>query len=151
MPDGPFWGAYMLLAERLWPERWRGQLARKYLLAIGFQESAFSKRRQEPVGPARSFWQIEPATLLLLFEHKAVEDALKAIARELHIGDRFAIDGSELWAAACARALLWTDPFPLKDSEEEAWRIYLRTWRPGKPKPERWPLSWRWAEEALGE
>lgn len=36
-------------------------------------------------------------------------------------------------AAGLARLLLWSDPgrLPSEDDVEGAWRLYLKTWRPG--------------------
>ena len=44
-------------------------------------------------------------------------------------------------ACAAARLLLFTDPrrLPALGDADDAWRLYLRTWRPGRPHRATWP------------
>jgi hypothetical protein len=50
------------------------------------------------------------------------------------------LDQDDVLAAAFARLLLWSDPasLPRIGDAESAWALYLRTWRPGKPKRDSW-------------
>jgi hypothetical protein len=52
-----------------------------------------------------------------------------------------AIEHDDVLAAAAARLLLFTDPraLPGLGDEAEAWRCYMRNWRPGKPHRTTWP------------
>jgi hypothetical protein len=52
-----------------------------------------------------------------------------------------ALERDDVLAFAFGRLLLWTDPKPLPGEHDAAsgWDLYVRTWRPGKPHPERWP------------
>ena len=48
---------------------------------------------------------------------------------------------NDVLAAGFARLLLWADshPIPRVDAtHEEAWQCYVRIWRPGKPRRDRW-------------
>jgi hypothetical protein len=47
-------------------------------------------------------------------------------------------------ACALARLLLCTDPHPLPavGDRDRAWDLYLRLWRPGRPRPDDWPASY---------
>jgi hypothetical protein len=51
------------------------------------------------------------------------------------------LERDDVLAAGFARLLLFSDPRPLPDVSQqyEAWDLYLRTWRPGKPHPHTWP------------
>ena len=51
-----------------------------------------------------------------------------------------ALEYDDVLAAGVARLLLWTDPkaLPPVGDVDAAWALYLRTWRPGKPKPDSW-------------
>ena len=120
--------------------------ARIMLLAIGLQESRFIDRRQLvgnpplPTGPARSFWQAElgggmirgvrlhPATArhaAVLYRHAGVPASDASIWS--------AVESDDVLAAGLARLLLFSDPAPLPQPDDEpgAWDLYLRTWRPG--------------------
>jgi hypothetical protein len=63
-----------------------------------------------------------------------------------------ALERDDVLAAAFARLLLWTDACPLPALGDWAggWDYYLRTWRPGKPKPDKWPGLYRQAVDAAG-
>jgi hypothetical protein len=58
-----------------------------------------------------------------------------------------AIEEDDVLAAAFARLLLWTDAgrLPALGDADGAWRLYERTWRPGRPHPETWPDFYRQA------
>lgn len=116
------------------------------LLAIALQESQGEKRRQIGGGPARGFWQFErDGGVAGVIAHHASRPAIGAVLDVLrypvYAEDCYrAIEHNDVLAACFARLLLWTDPRPLPahDAPDEAWDLYMRTWRPGKPHPERW-------------
>lgn len=120
--------------------------ARVLLLAFGLQESRFEHRDQlekggknTALGPALSFWQFERAGGVLgVLQHKAsrihavrICTARGVAADSRSVWERMATD--DVLGAAFARLLIWTDPIamPAPTDEEAAWRLYLRTWRPG--------------------
>lgn len=136
------------------------ELAEKYLLAIGLQESRLLETLQRASGGrpmptlARGFWQFEKGggvrgvlthgstvwfrQLLLEADWPLTEDALHyALAYNQHL------------AASAARALLWTDSQALRDQEGYAWEYYKRVWAPGKPKPATWGAFWQEAQLVL--
>lgn len=137
------------VALRLLPQRMDSAQARVMLLAIGWQESAFVRRLQVG-GPARGYWQFERGG--------GVVGVLRHMASALHARDicerrgvlptasaaYLAIAHDDVLAAAFARLLLWTDPMPLPAIGDQAggWSLYSRTWRPGKPHPDRWPANY---------
>lgn len=51
---------------------------------------------------------------------------------------------------ALARLMLWDNPKPLPALGDcnGAWTYYNETWRPGRPRPDAWPVNYR---EALSE
>lgn len=132
-------------AFQLLPERMKSVEAELILLAIGLQESRFTHRRQIG-GPARGFWQFERGGGVAgVIRHPVSrEHALKAChARSVspvpeQVYQRLETD--DVLAAAFARLLLWTDParLPKVGDSVQAWDLYLRTWRPGKPHPDTW-------------
>lgn len=124
--------------------------ARVMLYAIGLQESRFIHRRQivrgKPIGPAKGFWQFErlggckgvvshPASRYWM--HKVCE-ARGVAFNATAIWHRIQTD--DVLAAAVARLLLFTDPkrLPAIEDADDAWRLYIRTWRPGKPHRSTW-------------
>jgi hypothetical protein len=145
-------------ALALLPPQLDSREARIMLLAIGLQESRFMHRFQKVVGqpyvkgPARSFWQFELGS-------QASRGGVWGVV--LHDASRFwvshlcakrdvpfrpdaihqAIENDDVLAAGLARLLLFTDPRKLpavNAPPEEAWQLYLRTWRPGKPHRHTW-------------
>lgn len=142
----------------LLPLRMDSLKARTMLLAIGLQESGFTLRRQMGDGPARGFWQFERGGGVKgIYNHSASTGHLHnlCLARDVPfdvptIWARLETD--DVLAAGCARLLLFTDPYPLPEADDAgtSWDLYLRTWRPGKPHPERWLINHRAARAALG-
>lgn len=140
------------------------------LLPIGRQESLFQHRVQVR-GPARGFWQFEqgtPATrggVTGVFLHHATAGLARAAAVVRGVDATpaavyHAIAADAVLAAAFARLLLWTDPYPLPDIGDAlgAWNLYLRTWRPGAytngTPAQRDALQRKWNgfyNEAMGE
>jgi hypothetical protein len=126
--------------------------ARVMLLACGAQESRFMFRFQKVAGqpyvkgPAKGFWQFERGGGVL---GVLMHDKTKFIAKEACAIRNVAPNSHDVWAqietddvlaAAFARLLLWTDSqkLPACNDAKNAWELYLRTWRPGRPHPETW-------------
>ncbi|MFY1903290.1 hypothetical protein ACOTBZ_26755 [Achromobacter xylosoxidans] len=141
----------------LLPARMDTAEARVMLLAIGLQESRFTHRRQIG-GPARGFWQFEKGTRASrggvwgVFLHAASKGHLAALCKARSVvcdpdAIYAALEYDDVLAAGVARLLLWTDPkaLPPVGDADAGWALYLRTWRPGKPKPDSWPDLYRQA------
>lgn len=140
--NGPAAEALLLL-----PAKMTSPQAEVMLLAIGLQESRFTHRRQIG-GPARGFWQFEKGGGVVgVLRHPSSKDiavrvcdarGVAPVAEQVYQR----LEHDDVLAAAFARLLLWTDPGKLPELGEadSAWRLYLRTWRPGKPHPGTWPL-----------
>lgn len=130
---------------RMFPANYDSVKARLMLLTIGLQESRLEARKQVG-GPARGLWQFERGGGVRgVFKHPSTEkraveicDALQVPATVEEVYQTLQYD--DVLAAAFARMLLWTDPFPLPElgEVEEAWLLYERVWRPGKPHHETW-------------
>lgn len=125
--------------------------ARVMLLSIGLQESRFEARYQklnDPTkkGPARGFWQFEQGGGVKgVMNHSATSGHAHRICLERDVPfqpqsvwARLEID--DILACCFARLLLYSDPKPLPELEDRdaAWNLYVRTWRPGKPHPDKW-------------
>ena len=132
--------------------------ARVMLLATGLQESRFEYRRQMGNGPARGFWQFERGGGVKgVFTHHASTGHLYNLCKARGVPFDIpaiwaALETDDVLAAGVARLLYYTDPKPLPevDDAEGSWKLYLRTWRPGKPHPETWPGYHQQAREAMG-
>jgi hypothetical protein len=118
-------------------------LAQKILLAIAGQESGWLEREQID-GPARGFWQFErPGGVRGVMNHIMCKSRLEAFCAKMEIPfDEYTIFEAIAWcdplAYVMARLLLWTDPGPLPTDADTVWELYVRCWRPGKPKPLTW-------------
>lgn len=143
-------------ALRLLPDRMTSHAATVCMLAIAYQESAMQHRRQIG-GPARGYWQFEQGGGVRgVLNHSASKPAIRSVLTALDYDPAstpaecyVAIEHNDVLAAAFARLLLWTDPAPLPTTADAAWALYLRTWRPGKPHPEKWAMNYQKAKEAL--
>lgn len=143
-------------ALALLPARMSSPSAEVMLLAIGLQESRFSHRRQVG-GPARGFWQFEQGGGVRgVLRHSASREHALAVCRIRNViateGAVYAaLEHDDVLAAAFARLLLWTDPkaLPALGDEQAAWDLYLRVWRPGRPRKEKWAASWSSAQQAM--
>lgn len=114
--------------------------ARLLLVTFALQESEGKYRRQHGNGPARSLLQGELGGGLVhgVRTHSATRAAAASLyfARSVPANDRAiwnAIEHDDVLAFGLGRLLLYSDPLPLPDvgDVEKAWRLYLRTWRPG--------------------
>lgn len=139
--------------------------ARVGMLVIGLQESRFEHRRQlvgsppRPVGPAKSFWQMERGggclglvTHPMGIKHMRPACATAGVAfTSLAIWNAIEVD--DVLAATAARVLLYTDPRPLPQvgDAQGMWGYYINVWRPGKPHRQTWNGFYAQAvrEEAL--
>lgn len=123
--------------------------ARVLLLAITLQEADAIHRVQFGGGPAHGLWMMEEnGGVRGVMQHPASRDFALSICSTRHlVFDRYAvwqaIVQDNILAAAFARLLLWTDvrALPDVDRADDAWQIYLRLWRPGKPRPLDWPTN----------
>lgn len=143
-------------AFQLLPVKMDSPLARVILAAIGYQESKYQVRIQYGNGPARSYWQFENGRLAGIngvLTHRSSAELAKRVCSARGVApERVAVwkamETDDVLGAAFARLLMYTDPFPLPDTAEEAWEMYAkRLWRPGKPHPENWPASWAFGLE----
>jgi hypothetical protein len=129
-------------AVRLFPFQ-DSPLAQKILLAIAGQESGWLEREQID-GPARGWWQFErPGGVRGVMTHMVSKRPLEAFCDQMEIPfDEAALFEAIAWndglAYAMARLLLWTDPAPLPVTSEGVWALYLRTWHPGRARPQTW-------------
>jgi hypothetical protein len=128
--------------------------ARMALLAIGHQESGFTRRRQFGGGPARGLWQFEPNGVEGVLSHArtarvAYEMCVDCLVQPTVMAVHEAIEFHDVLACGFARLLLWSDPVPLPTSADGMWALYLRTWRPGKPHRDRWDRSWEVAANVV--
>ena len=126
--------------------------ARVMLITICLQESGLIHRRQMGSGPARGLPQFELGTrqsrggVWGVYLHDASRFWLEQLCASR--GVRFLpeiiwgeMERDDVLAVGVARLLLFTDPkrLPDVDDVDGSWGLYLRTWRPGKPRPDTWP------------
>lgn len=147
-------------ALRLLPHEMSSDEARINLLAIGGQESGFETREQYGGGPAHGYWQFELGSeashggVWGVYLFPTCQAPLQYVCQRRDVAfDPEAIYESllhdDVLAAAVARLLMWTDPYPVPTQQDDAWHMYCdRTWRPGKPRPDDWPGNWSKAEQA---
>lgn len=134
---------------KLLPMKMDSPFARINQAAIGQQESGYLVRRQYGNGPARGYWQFEEGGGVKgVMEHKATAELARSVchARGIPFVRRTvweALETDDVLAAAFCRLLMWTDSGKLPTSEADGWAMYARTWRPGRPHPEKWPASWK--------
>ena len=135
---------------KLLPAKMDTHFARANQAAIGYQESdGYLTRRQYGNGPARGYWQFEEGGGVKgVMEHKASAELARSVchARGVPFVRRTvweALETDDVLAAAFCRLLMWTDSGKLPTNEADGWAMYARTWRPGKPHPEKWPASWK--------
>ena len=149
-------------ALKLLPQRMTSKEALVMLYAIGLQESRFQHRFQivqgKPgaKGPARGYWQFERGGGCAgVIRHNSQRYWIHTICedRGVPVTQRDlwnAIEKDDVLAAVAARLLLFTDPkkLPALGDKDGAWKLYIRTWRPGKPHLKTWNACY---EAALKE
>lgn len=132
------------------------------LLAVGLQESGLCQRCQiidgGGAGPARGLWQFERGGGVLgVLTHPATRAHARKVCEVLSVQPDSravweALEHNDVLAAAFARLLLYSDPLPLPGRNDMvgSWRLYaLRTWRPGRPHPGRWPDNFQRARRCV--
>ena len=134
------------------PSKMRSREARVQLIATGLQESELAHRYQIVAGkpgvkgPARGLWQFEKGGGVRgVLTHKSSAGLAKEIQAAMGHGVGIdaayeALEKDDVFAAVLARLLYYTDRYNLPEvgQTQRAWNLYERTWRPGKPKPEKW-------------
>jgi len=147
-------------ALSLLPARMDSEVAAVVILAICLQESELQHRRQmgytsaQP-GGARGYVQLERIGSDEVLRHPASQAAARVVCLTLDYEHEdlddvwLALEHNDVLAAAWARLALWRHPSPLPSDQDEAWENYLAIWRPGHPRPERWPASYGRAVEAV--
>ena len=134
---------------KLLPDKMDTLEARRQQAAIGWQESKYLTRVQYGGGPAHSYWQMEETGGVKgVMEHKSTSELARSVchARGVPFVRRTvweALETDDVLAAAFCRLLMWTDSGKLPTSEADGWAMYARTWRPGRPHPDKWPASWK--------
>lgn len=152
-------------ALALLPSAMSSPEARVGMYAIGLQESRLKHRRQlvgnppKPTGPAKGLWQFErgggckgvvthPASRYWMHRvctRQGVPFNATALWNQLEHDDGL--------AAVAARLLLFTDPrkLPALGDAKGMWNLYIRTWRPGKPKRKTWGAFYAQALRLVNE
>ena len=134
---------------KLLPLKMDSPFSRINQAAIGQQESGYLVRRQYGNGPARGYWQFEEGGGVKgVMEHKSTAELARSVchARGVPFVRRTvweALETDDVLAAAFCRLLMWTDSGKLPTNEADGWAMYARTWRPGRPHPDKWPASWK--------
>lgn len=149
----------VLPALKLLPAAMNSVEALVMLVAIALQESGLEHRwqvidakRPDKKGPARGLWQFELGTkesrggVWGVYLHEASRYWLAQVcaARGVPFQPRaiwLALETDDVLACLVARLLLFTDPkrLPSVTDSAGAWTLYrVRTWRPGKPHPQKW-------------
>lgn len=135
-------------ALRLLPDVMDSPEARAMVIAICLQESEL-KHRMQMGGPARGYAQFERGGGVYgVLTHSASLDFAHAACKALDIEpESYAVHEAmafnDILACVFARLLLWTTPMhiPRENESHRAWKMYLSTWRPGKPRPEKWAAN----------
>lgn len=142
-------------ANYLLPEKMHSETADLLLLGIGFQESRLIYRKQIG-GPARGLLQFELAGVQGVLQHPATREHILRILKLLNYDfapatSHEAITHNDILAFVYGRLNLWWDPKPLpaKDDVAALYDYYIRTWRPGKRRPEAWGVSYAQAMEVF--
>lgn len=146
-------------AYSLLPKKLNSKEADVLLFSFGFQESDFEARQQiikkdgklVEAGPAVSWWQMEKGGGIIgVLTHAASKEMAKAVCAARGVratSDAVweAMKKDDVLGAAFARLLIYTNPFKLPKIGDSAaaWELYLREWRPGKPKPQKWAKSYQ--------
>ncbi len=147
---------YIVPGLKLLPEKMDTVKARAQLVAIGFQESGFTSRKQVG-GPARGLWQFEKGGGIVgVLNHPSTCKIIQGVCERIVLPPYAdlcygAVAYHDALACCFARLLLWTSPMSLPDRDEmdKGWLLYLTTWRPGKPRPEDWPENFKRAWEMV--
>lgn len=155
-----FWTECVIPGLAMLPMKMGTVEAQVMLIAIALQESELAIRHQrvqgkpDAKGPARGLLQFEKGTpksrggIWGVYLHQSSSGTLKDVcdargiafdADSIYAG----VEADDVFAVAVARLLMWTDskPLPKVGDTMGAWECYERIWRPGKPKPAKWPRN----------
>jgi hypothetical protein len=138
-----------VVAHLAWPQPRERELL---LVAIAIQESALKHRRQQPSGPARSYFQIEsPTAYDCCTRCIPARRFLQELGVKTMMISPESLEHNDLAACAIAAGILRLHPgrLPELGDHDGAWQYYLASWRPGSPRPASWPASYREAWMAL--
>jgi hypothetical protein len=126
------------------------------LLAIAGQESAWQNIGQSGGGPGRGPFQFEPETCLEILNNVATSRPAEIVCAALSVAPTEGAVYSQIiaqpsLATAFARLDLYANPRPLPQlgDRQGAWLYYMDTWRPGKPRPDDWPVNYQAALAAI--
>lgn len=125
--------------------------ARHQLAAIGYQESKYATRVQYGGGPAHSYWQFEKGGGVKgVINHAATAVLAESVCKSRGVPFNAqavweAMATDDVLGAAFARLLMYTDSVPVPTTMQDGWSMYVRTWRPGKPRPDEWVEAWAYA------
>ena len=150
-----FYRGALLPALALLPQRMRSLNAERMVIAICLQESRLIHRRQLGGGPARGLAQFErDGGVAGVLRHTTTRELAEDVCAARRVAPMASavydqLEHDDVLAAAFARLLLWTDPYPLPTTEPNGWSLYMRTWRPGKPHIRTWPGFWTAADRFL--
>lgn len=132
----------------LFPEPWRSDEARAFILAIALQESELKHRRQFGGEFAHSYLQFELIGIEGVWTHESTKRTAREICRTLDIaqtplGVWAAVEFHDILACAFARLLMRTlpQPLPVRGDTEISWNQYMVLWRPGRPRRVVWPSN----------
>lgn len=145
-------------AMALLPPKMTSDKATVMLLAIGLQESRLTRRAQIG-GPAKSFLQFESGGGVKgVMTHSASIAPAQSLCQAMAVQfDRSAIfqamEFNDVLAFGLGRLLLYTDPKALPEigNAQEAWDLYQRVWRPGKPHRQTWDELYNIAVKVVTE
>lgn len=139
-----------VVAYLAWPQPTEREVL---LVGIAMVESDLRFRKQQPSGPARSFWQIElPTAVDTLKRCKPVRDLWEALLLP-EIVVHTDVEHTDLGACAlaCGILRLTEGRLPLLgESSDPQKDYYRRAWRPGKPHDEKWPAAYAAAVKCCG-
>ncbi len=146
-------------AYKLLPPGMNSKAADVCVFAFGYQESSFEAHQQiikkdgklVEAGPAVSWWQMEKGGGIVgVLTHAASKAHALKVCKARGVSPTSsavweAMKKDDVLGAAFARLLIYTNPFALPKVGDSAatWALYLREWRPGKPKPDKWPESYQ--------
>ena len=125
----------------------RSKEADVLLDAIMYQESDGIHVFQKG-GTARGLWQFEKIAVKELF--RLYPNIMLELCKHYHLeaspyAAYMALSSDDNFARCLARLLLYKDKRPLPDVGEiwEAWTYYIRNWRPGRPRKEKWFFNYQ--------
>jgi len=98
------------------------EAARRLLIGTAVYESSLQALEQDGGGPARSYFQIEPATAhdvaRAMFKDEAVSAAVSELRTRTPTDLMAQITANPLFACAIARLVYWRAPAPLPDADD---------------------------------